>query len=140
MYARPPAAAGALQLEPKYHFRIYDLDKKKQKSVNIFSPVAVYGNNDHTWAINFISIGGIEGEGRAHENDVFSSFQIQLRSDAAYLKATVVRDAGNFFLATFVDDEVDVPFGESGDCFKVSSIQLWKWDYREWRFAQSEPD
>ena len=61
---------------------------------------------------------------RAHENDVFSCFQIQFGSDAAYHDESIVRNARNFRLAAFIEDKVNVPFKVTGDFMKVSSIQL----------------
>lgn len=60
----------------------------------------------------------------AHENDVFSGFQIQFGSDTAYHDDSVVRNTGNSSLAAFIDDKVNVPFIVPGDFLKVSSIQL----------------
>ena len=61
-------------------------------------------------------------------------------TDAAWHDDSIVWDGGNFLVATFVNDEVDVPTRSSGDIIKITGIQLRKCNYREWRLVQDETD
>lgn len=81
-----------------------------------------------------------EKKKKTHENNVFSRFQMHFTTNAAWPDESIVRDGSDFLVATFVDDEVDVPTRGSGDLRKESSIQLRNRDYREWRFVQDEAD
>ena len=83
-------------------------------------------NNDQPWATSSIlqrkKFAHIIGRVEAYENNVFSSFQIQLTSDAACSDDSVERDTCDFFVATFIDDKVEVPPRESGNVLKIPSI------------------